>query len=373
MAAKNAPSEARGHIKQTDLFVSGEEGCHTYRIPALAVSTAGTLLAFCEGRKYARGDATEIHLLLRRSFDGGATWGETQLLVADGDKTCGNPAPVVDRRDGTIYLPFCKNLYEQGLGLIVRGEAPRTVWLTRSTDDGANWSEPEEITSDVKDPSWTWYATGPCHGIQIASGRLVIPCDHVVGVHPDRDTCFFHSHVITSDDGGRTWRMGGSAGEGTNESAVVETADGTLYLNCRNYRDTARNHRAYAWSSDGGETFPDLAWDESLIEPICQGSLARFTDVDRHDKNRVLFSNPASTERERLTVRISYDECRTWAASRTLHEGPAAYSDLAVTEDMTICCLYENGDHGPYERLTLARFDVGWLTHGADRLQTSPS
>ena len=359
-------TQAEGWCAQRELWISGQGGYHTYRIPALAVTTAGTLLAFCEGRRDGRGDAGKIDLLLRRSTDGGITWEPPRLVVADGDMTCGNPCPVVDSATGIIWLPFCKNLGQGGEGLIIEGKAPRTVWLTCSADDGQTWSTPVEITRAVKDPSWTWYATGPGHGIQLRSGRLLIPCDHMVGVRFNRQDPY-RSHVIYSDDHGASWHIGGVAGDGTNECAAVETVDGAIYLNCRNYVGAKR--RAYAWSYDGGLTFSPIAWDETLVEPICQASLVRLSARPAGDKNRVLFANPASTERRMLTVRLSYDECRTWPVARCLFEGPSAYSDLAVAPDGTICCLYERGEEHPYEGLTLARFDLAWLSGGADRLR----
>jgi sialidase-1 len=345
--------------KEQDLFVSGERGYHTYRIPALEVTAKGTLLAFCEGRKHSRADAGEIDLLLRRSTDGGVTWGETQVVATDPGMTCGNPAPVLDRDTGVIWLPFCKNTAEGDERQIRKGEAPRTVWLTYSENDGLTWAEPVEITGDVKDPTWTWYATGPCHGIQLQSGRLLIPCDHrvhgsVTGVEQTR------SHVIYSDDHGKTWQIGGIVEvEGTNESTAVETVDGAVYLNCRD--QAKRNWRCAAWSHDGGLTFPETYWEETLLEPACQASLVRLTDTRRHDRNRVLFANPASKTRDTLTIRTSYDECRTWTAGKLLYAGRAAYSDLAVLPDATICCLYECGEESPYDRLRLARFDVAWM------------
>lgn len=351
-------------FEQTDLFTSGQGGYHTYRIPALVLSTRGTLLAFCEGRKHSRGDAGEIDLLLKRSFDGGRTWAETQVVVSEAAMTCGNPCPVVDQRTGVIWLPFCKNRADGPETLIAQGQAPRTVWLTQSSDDGLIWAEPVEITAAVKSPGWTWYATGPGHGIQLRTGRLVIPCDHIVGRHFDRYKDPYHSHLIYSDDHGATWHIGGVVEQGTNECAVVETAGGALYINCRNYVGAQR--RAYAWSYDQGHTFTAFGWDETLIEPVCQASLARFSTQNQHDKNRVLFANPASTKREKMTLRLSYDECQTWPVSKLLHAGPAAYSDLAIAPDMTICCLYERGQEHPYERLTLARCDLDWLTEGHD-------
>lgn len=351
---------------QSDLFISGEGGYHTYRIPALLTTGSGTLLAFCEGRKHGPGDAGYIDLLLRRSFDNGVTWGPVQLVASDPPHTVGNPAPVFDRETGIIWLLFCRNNGDGGEEKITAGKAPRTVWVTHSSDEGATWATPQEITGAVKRANWTWYATGPVHGIQLRSGRLLIPCDHMVGVHFDRRRDPYHSHVIYSDDHGETWRIGGIVPEGTNESVAVELEDGSVYINCRNYRGQKR--RAYAISTDQGSTFGEFGWVDQLVEPVCQASMIRFTDRATHGKNRVLFSNPASTERERLTVRLSYDECRSWNDGKVLHAGPAAYSDLCITTNMEICCLYERGEERPYERLTLARFDLAWLTDGADTL-----
>ena len=353
--------ESNGRCVQADLFVGGTEHYHTYRIPALAVSNAGTLLAFCEGRRHSQSDTGEIDIVLKRSFDGGQSWTDMQVVVSRAGYTCGNPCPVVDRYTGVIWLPFTANPATVNERMVIAGKGKRTVWLTWSDDDGATWAAPREITAQVKKPTWTWYATGPGHGIQLRNGRLLVPCDHAAGL------CLappfpYHSHVIYSDDHGASWQVGGVVEEGTNECAVVQTTDGAIYINCRNYRAT--NKRAYAWSKDDGESFSAVRWDDALVEPICQASLARLTDAKRHDRDRVLFANPASTARERLTIRVSYDECHTWSDGRIMHSGPAAYSDLAVLPDLTICCLYECGVEHPYERLTLARFDIAWLETG---------
>lgn len=358
------------HFEQQDLFVSGEGGYARYRIPALAVTTQGTLLAFCEARKYTGNDSDQIDLFLRRSFDNGRTFEAVQVVATQEEWVCGNPAPVVDRDTGRIWLPFCKNRSDGDETMICEGKAPRQVWMTYSDDDGATWVEPWEITNQVKLPTWSWYATGPCHGIQLQSGRLLVPCDHIVFEHYTRQDPY-HSHVIYSDDHGETWLIGGSADEGTNESAALETADGRLYLNCRNKRPLAAggNYRAIAWSRDQGESFASIVHDAALLEPICQASVCRFTLGSGPGQNRVLFSNPSSRTRDHLTVQLSYDECRTWPVQRLLHAGPAAYSDLCIAQDRSVCCLYERGQEGPYERITLARFNLEWLSAGADSLE----
>jgi len=173
------------------------------------------------------------------------------------------------------------------------------------------------------------------------------------------------SHVFFSDDHGSTWHRGGSLSGDTDECVAVQTGDGAVYLNMRSYH--GKNRRAYAWSQDGGVTWSDLEFDATLIEPVCQGSLVRFTEEPRHDRNRILFSNPASTEREELTVRLSYDECRTWNEGKVLHAGPAAYSDLGILPDGTIGCLYERGEEHRREKITWARFSLEWLTDGTDQ------
>ncbi len=358
--------------EETNLFVGGENGYHTFRVPVLLTSGKGTILAFCEARKYDHTDSGDIDIALRRSFDNGKTWDSMRIIVDNGPDVAGNPAPVIDKDTGTIWLLFCKNFADRHETMIIKGEAPRTVWITYSTDDGTTWAEPKEITGDVKDPSWTWYATGPCHGIQLQSGRLVIPCDHVKGTtrgYHDVESSIKplsksgYSHIIFSDDHGETWHIGGIAQKGTNESVIVQTVDGALYFNCRNY--VGKKRRAYAWSYDDGESFIKPGWDDTLPEPICQGSMIRFTDVNSHDKNRILFSNPASDKRERLTVRLSYDECQTWNAGKVLCQGHSDYSDLCIASDMSICCLYGSNN---YKFITLAHFDLEWLTDGVDTL-----
>lgn len=368
-------------VHRQDLFVSGEGGYHTYRIPALAVTVDGVLLAFVEGRKHGRGDAGEIDLVLRRSADGGETWSAPQVVVTEPGMTCGNPAPVVDHQTGVIWLPFCKNLADGDQHQICAGKAPRTVWLTSSDDGGETWETPREITADVKDPRWTWYATGPCHGVQLESGRLVVACDHQVGVDFVRQDPG-HSHLIYSDDHGATWRLGGIVPEvGTNESAVVELGGERLYVNCRDQQ--RRGRRCGAWSDDGGLTVSGTAWQEELIEPACQGSLARLGPADG-SPGAILFANPASASRDTLTVRLSEDGGHTWKHSRVLEQGPSAYSDLAVTPTgdegagqnggmvtQTVHCLYEQGEAMPYERITLARFSPGWLAQSSESTQSS--
>ena len=192
-----------------------------------------------------------------------------------------------------------------------------------------------------------------------------------------------HSHIIYSDDHGASWKLGGSADRHTNESTVLGTADGWLYINSRNQYSSRENityHRRVAWSKDGGESFTPSLSDAELPEPRCQANVCRYTLAEDAPpgggKNRVLFTNPGNPqqhERNYLTVRLSYDECRTWPVSKVIYEGPSSYSDLCIAPDGSICCLYEKGNRdgkgiSTYSgNISFARFNLEWLTTGRIR------
>ncbi len=368
-AAWSAPQEADPAAdapQQVDVYTSGTEGYHTYRIPGIVLTKTGTLLAFCEGRKTGSGDQGDIDLVLRRSTDGGKTWGPMQLVHEEGGTakvTIGNPCPVVDRQTGTIWLPFCRN--------------NDRVFVTRSTDDGKTWAAPSEITASVKPPGWAWYATGPGHGIQLVSGRLLVPCDHSVGGEPGWDKQGF-SHVFYSDDHGATWKLGGSTEMKMDECEAVELADGSVLLSMRNY--IKPNQRAFATSRDGGLSWSKPQKHPQVHCPVCQASIQRYslrpdlTGIRRYTTRpprpvleRILYSGPGGPGRTHLTVRLSYDEGKSWPVAKVLYPGPSAYSDLVVLPNGTIGCLYERGAKRAYEKISFGRFTLAWLTDGAER------
>jgi sialidase-1 len=351
LLAAPAPTE------QIEVFTSGQDGYHTYRIPALIRAKNGELLAFCEGRKSSGGDSGNIDILLKRSSDGGRTWSAQQVIWDDAENTCGNPCPVVDESTGTIHLLLTHNLgtdHEREIAART-SKGTRTVWVATSSDHGVTWTKPTEITATTKDPSWTWYATGPGVGIQIKAGphagRLVIPCDHNYD-DAEQKAHISGSHAIYSDDHGKTWKLGGTIRPIVNECQVVELADGrgTLLMNMRS--KTGRNLRAEATSTDGGVSWTKPVDAPALVEPVCQGSIIR------HESGVLLFSNPAAKTRVNLLVRASADDGKTWRDVTVLHPGPSAYSNLVSLSATDAGCLYERGEKRPYEKITFARFSV---------------
>jgi len=343
------------------IFVSGNDGYHTYRIPSLVTTKNGTLLAFCEGRKGGMGDAGDIDLLVKRSTDNGKTWSAQSIVWDDGKNTCGNPCPVVDEETGIIWLLLTHNLGDDHEGNIIKktAKSTRTVWVTKSEDDGLTWSEPQEITSTIKHPSWGWYATGPGVGIQIKhgprKGRLVIPCDNSYD-DPNGNVrngpYEYGSHIIYSDDHGKTWKLGGTITPKVNECQLVEVDDknGTLLMNMRSY--FGRGVRTHAVSYDGGETWTAPHDVPELVEPICQAAILRYSFKDAKNKSVLLFLNPASSKkRHNMTLRASFDEGKSWPVIKTLYPGPSAYSSIAVLPNRDIAVLYEAGEKSPYEMI----------------------
>jgi len=272
------------------------------------------------------------------------------VIWNDGENVCGNPAPVVDKTTGTIYLLSTWNLGTDHESEIIKqtSKDSRRIYILQSTDDGKTWSDSKEISGSVKLPNWTWYATGPCHGIQTEKGagrgRLIIPCDHI-----ESGTNKYFSHIIFSDDHGKTWKLGGTTPQDqVNECTVAELADGRLMLNMRNY-DRNQKARKVSVSENGGLLWGNIYSDKTLIEPICQGSLLTYTFADK-GAGKMLFLNPADENiRTNMTLRLSIDEGKSWGKSKVLYPGPSAYSDLTVQTNGSIGCLYEAGYVSPYQ------------------------
>ncbi|QDU56027.1 sialidase family protein [Aeoliella mucimassa] len=350
-------------VHEVDVFVSGQGAYHTYRIPAIVATTEDTLLAFCEGRKEGRGDAGDIDLLCSRSTDQGLTWSEPVVVWNDGSNTCGNPAPVVDQETGVIWLACTWNLGSDHESQIMAGtsEDVRHVYMLKSEDDGLTWSTPKKISESVRQPHWRWYATGPGNGIQLVhgphAGRLLIPANHSDHSNPKAHP--YRSHVFWSDDHGDTWQLGGVHEDRTNESAVVEQADGSILQFMRSYH--GKNRRAVAASDTGGSKWDSLYLDETLDTPVCQATVIRYSwpdDEQLGSKSRILFASPQGTKRSHMTIWLSYDEGTTWPVSREIYAGGAAYSCLVVLPNHQVGLLYEKDD---YKKLTLATFTIEWL------------
>ncbi|KMS66390.1 alpha-sialidase [Streptomyces viridochromogenes] len=350
-------------------FRAGREGYASFRIPAAVVTAGGTLLAFCEGRVGSANDAGHIDIVLKRSTDGGRTWGPLTVAADNGRHLAGNPAPVV-LDTGRILLVHIRNHADATEAAILRGEVSdadgRRIWVRHSDDDGVTWSSPKEITAQVKRPGWRWYATTPGHAIQLSTGRVVVPANHTIpptGADVGNEAKYNSGHCLLSDDRGATWRIG-YLDENTNgyinvnETTAAELPDGRVYFNTRNDSPSPGN-RADAYSADGGTTLvKPFRPQAGLSAPICEGSVLQLRDPDV-----LLFSGPADPAvRALMTIRASTDDGVTWRSAHTVDGLPAAYSDLVRIDDATVGLLYETGDFGAYETITCRRVPVTDLT-----------
>jgi sialidase-1 len=316
------------------LFKNGKDGYNMFRIPTIITTRSGKILAFCEGRRSLR-DGGNIDLVMKISRDTGKTWDKLKVVWNEGKNTCGNPAPVYDNVTGDV--------------LVVATLNNDRVFLLRSKDDGDSWENPIEITTSVKRPEWGWYASGPVHAIQLERGfyknRLVVPCNHTL-----KGSKRHVAHVIYSDDSGQTWTLGGNVlMQGTDESAVAELVNGNLLLNMRNTQRALPN-RKISISKDGGSSWSFPVYDSTLIEPICQGSLLRYSFTP----NILLFANPCHKKRRKnLTLLISTNEGKTWEKKVSIYSKKAAYNDLAILPNGNILCIFETGKLWPYSGIAI--------------------
>ncbi|NGO69900.1 sialidase family protein [Streptomyces boncukensis] len=325
------------------------------RIPALAATNSGTLLAAVDARVDGPSDLpADIQVGLRRSTDGGATWSPPEI-VAHAESTrdgTGDSSLLVDRATGRVFLFY--NYGPPGTNFFAGNTKSGRVLYRTSDDDGRTWSPPVDVTPGVKDPSWAKLFAASGHGIQTSTGRLVQPL-----VYRDERRAT-HAANLISDDHGKTWRTGAAAGTGVNESKPVQRgATGALAQNMRHNEGGARH---YATSPDGARPFGPMTRSALLVDP------GNNADEISHLRpgpglpgltRDVLFSNTASAERRHeLTVRYSRDDGASWPYRAVLKPGLAGYSALAVLRDGTVGCLYEVGATGG---IHFSRFRVGWL------------
>jgi sialidase-1 len=372
-------ARADGDVKRIDLWTAGQGGYEQYRIPGMIVTPKGSLLAYCEARARPLSDWGKIDLMIRRSTDGGRTWNAPRLLArppADAKKnavaverkignpdgiTMNNPVAIADAKTGAVHFLYCV-------------EYARCFYM-RSTDDGVTFSEPVEITATFERfrdrHAWRVIATGPGHGIQLTSGRLVVPVWLSLGTnkngHGDSVVA-----TVYSDDAGKTWRAGDIAADGSflmspNETSAAELSDGRVMMNIRHLGvagDPGPNGttwRGVVIGPDGATSWSKPRLERDLPEPVCMGSLLRIGRPGAGGKPRLLFANPANGEdrkRRNVTVRMSDDDGATWRpGGRVIDPGTAGYSDLAAApEGRTVYCLYERGPR--VQALTLVSFTV---------------
>lgn len=338
-----------------------DDNVDTYRIPGLATTNNGTLIAVYDIRRNSGTDLQEdIDIGMNRSLDGGKTW-ESMKIIMDMDEWgglpneengIGDPAVLVDRGTNTIWVaavwahghPGKRNWWASKQGMSPKETSQ--FMLVKSEDDGLTWSEEINITRQIKDPSWHLLLEGPGKGITLKDGTLVFPAQY------KDENEMPHSTIIWSKDHGKSWTIGTGAKENTTEAQVIERNDGTLMLNMRDNRNGAdqseTNGRSVYISENAGKSWTKHATSRTnvLQEPTCMASLIKedFT-VNGKLQSLVLFSNPNTKKgRHHLSVKVSFDDGESWDLDKTLllDAGPGrGYSCMTKVDDNTVGILYE--------------------------------
>ena len=335
----------------------GDDNCHTFRIPGIAVTNSGTLLAVYDMRYRSRRDLQgHMDIGLSRSTDSGKTWEKPRPIMDMGrygglpedQNGCSDPNILVDRTTGEIIVSAVwthgKPGTHQWRG---RGSEPgielarsSQFMMVRSGDDGQTWSKPENWTAKLKNPAWHLFAPGPGNGITMRNGTLVMP----TGGRDEKGLPF--SNLMWSKDHGKTWALSSLARSNTNESAVAELSDGSLMLNMRDNRNrkdkSETNGRAVSVTTDLGKTWKVHPSDHrSLPEPVCMASLISHRLKD--GRIVLFFSNPHhKSRRQKMTLQMSLDDGKTWSRQVLLDKNGGAYSSLVMVNDQTVGILYES-------------------------------
>lgn len=355
MSAACTPAVHTGSATEplrVDIARAGE-GSPRYRIPALAVSVRGTVLAAYDARPTLADLPNNISVIVRRSRDNGRTW-EPPIAVRRDTAPLGygDPSFVVDRDTKRIFLFYAASVRQGIFGSHTGNDENdpdiHQADVSYSDDDGLTWTQ-RRLTKAIKRPEWVSLFASSGAGIQLRhgphAGRLLQQYAVRIG------TTFYAASAI-SDDHGATWRMGGLVGPGADENKVVELSDGRVMLNSR-----ATPHRKIAFSNDGGEMWTGWRDEPQLIDPANNGAIIRMDETARGAKARwLLFSNAEHPkERRNVTVKLSCDDGATWPVKFVVDSGPSAYSTIARLADGSLGVLYERG---PYDRITFARYPM---------------
>lgn len=341
------------------LHKRGDFQCHTFRIPALARTPSGVLLAVFDMRYKSRRDLQgHMDIGLSRSTDGGKSWGIPRRIMDMGRygglpedlNGCSDPNILVDGESGEIFVsalwthgkPNTHQWRDKGSEPGLEIGVSSQFMVVRSTDDGQTWSKPENWTQKLKNPQWYLFAPAPGNGITMTNGTLVMPTQ-------GRDASGRpFSNFIWSRDGGVNWSVASAARSNTNECAVVELSTGNLMLNMRDNRNRKAspetNGRAVSVSADLGQKWTVHASNHSALpEPVCMASLISHQLTD--GQWVLFFSNPNSrTARKNMTVKTRLDDGMTWPIDKQiiLDAKGGAYSSLVMVNSRTLGILYES-------------------------------
>lgn len=379
------------------VFTPGENGYKSFRIPSVLTLPSGRILAIIEARGEGKTDCAENDIVLKYSDNEGKSWSDMILIAASGKASLNNPTSLYIKENNRILIIFQEYPPKMNEALTdagYKGNITRT-YITYSEDDGLTWSEKRDITKQVKQPMATGYASGPGTAIRVTTGpdkgRILVP----LNVSGGSDGWF--NYLISSDDLGENWKIvEGKSEYGTNESQIVQISETEFLINARCHRypgneiksPTEWNPWNFSKVTRCRGCIPvqikgeKAVWGKTqlrydLPDPLCQGAIYRYSGL-QNDISRLIFVNAANnislpkgreyrkTPPARIngTIRISYDEGKTWKYSKRFYGNRFTnfmYSVPTRLKSNKIGVLFEAGGD-----ILFSKFDLTWLAEGND-------
>lgn len=340
-----------GHHKKAKVY--------GYRIPSLLTTAKGTVIAFSE-RRLGLHDHAQNDIVLKRSSDGGKTWGEEIVVVEDGMNSINDPQ-TVQLANGNIMMMYARFPYgrhARAHGWIKMADTgyddPKVnilSFVTMSKDDGRTWSKPVDISRSVKPKHWL-NANTPGSMIQLRKGphkgRIVSSLWGCVPV-TDKDGKVSRSWEVVvaySDDNGKTWKRTEPLQDPEkgfpNECQVAEAANGDIVLVSRN--QSGARMRKKSISKDAGVTWSVIKTDPTLPSVACMGSI--ISGPVKADGSWDLYASfPSASGRRDGQIAISTDNGKTFQIKKII-KGRFAYSATQISADgKSLHLIYETINH----------------------------
>ncbi|MBQ7443462.1 MAG: exo-alpha-sialidase [Bacteroidaceae bacterium] len=398
--AAQTPGNSRGQV----LFATPDKYNVPYRIPALATTRKGTIIAVAD-RRYCGADIGygRIDIVARTSRDNGRTWSADTVIQrgsgVEGAYDCGygDAAIVADRTSNRV---LCMSVTGNVAYIQGTRERPNRIARWYSPDGGRSWTPADDVTD-------AFYAMLPhTRTMFIGSGRLMqsrlvrkgryyrVYCSVLTRTAMPDGSDVAANFVIYTDDFGATWHvLGGTTLDaadspcvGGDEPKVEELPNGDVVLSSRKHYgryfnifhfDDFGHDQTNGWW-DACVASHDIAEGISVGGNSCNGEIFLVDATEAATGRAVkLMLQSLPFDDARAHVGIWYKEIKRngwystaafahqWTRGLIVSQTGSAYSTMAMQKDGRIGFFYEEEPN--YYNMVYVALTIEEITGGRYR------